>query len=184
MPGMEEFVAANTRSPLVNVCSKGFPIWHVLSATPPPPSLDKSALRKGQRGRPMFHSMRNCVGRPWADSRLRDRRKPSRLLPACAAVLVCGQFADLRTRPRSGRNELGAGPEYAHNLLAAWRQVVGCRLRLPRLGAVPAAPSVGQHQVISRRPRPWACEGRGNRSCLGFRSRWRVLSPLRFSPPG
>ena len=185
MPGMGEFVAANTRSPLVNVCSKGFPIWHVLSATPPPPSLDKSALRKGQRGRSIFHSMRNCVGRPRADSRLRDRRKFGRLLSADAAVLVCGRFADLRTRSRSGRNSPGAGPGYAHNLLvAAWRQVVGCRLRLPRLVAVPTAPSVGQHQVISRRPRPWACEGRGNRSCLGFRSRWRVLSPLRFSPPG
>ena len=183
MPGMGEFVAANTRSPLVNVCSKDFPIWHVLSATPPPPSLDKSALRKGRRGRPMFHSMWDCVGRPRAGGGLPDRRKPSRLLSADAAVLVCGQFADLRTRPRSGRNELDAGPEYAHNLLvAAWLRVVGCRLRLPRLGAVPAAPSVGQH--TSHRPRPWACEGRGNRSCLGFRSRWRVLSPLRFSPPG
>lgn len=68
--------------------------------------------------------MRNCVGRPRADSRLRDRRKFGRLLSADAAVLVCGRFADLRTRSRSGRNELGAGPEYAHNLLAAWLRVL------------------------------------------------------------
>jgi len=75
------------------------------------------------------------VGRPRAGGRLRDRRKPSRLLSADAAVLVCGRFADLRTRPRSGRNELGAGPEYAHNLLAAWLRVLavacGCRAQLP-----------------------------------------------------
>jgi len=65
------------------------------------------------------------VGRPRAGGRLRDRRKPSRLLSADAAVLVCRRFADLRTRPRSGRNELGAGPGYAHNLLvAAWLRVL------------------------------------------------------------
>ena len=46
-----------------------------------------------------------------------------------------------------------------HSLLAVWRQVVGCRLRLPRLVAVPAAPSIGQHQVISRRPHPGAVSG-------------------------
>ena len=47
---------------MVNGCSKGFPIWHVLSATPPPPSLNKNALRKGWCGRPMFHSMQGIRG--------------------------------------------------------------------------------------------------------------------------
>ena len=72
----------------------------------------------------MFHSMRNCVGRPRAGDGLPDRRKFGRLLSADAAVLVCRRFAVRCTRPRSGRNELGAGPEYAHNLLAAWLRVL------------------------------------------------------------
>ncbi|WP_314823067.1 hypothetical protein [Corynebacterium matruchotii] len=100
------------------------------------------------------------MGRPRATVGLRGRRKFGRPLPACAEVLACGQAPGRCTWPRLGRNSPGAGPGYAHNLLvAAWRQVVGCRLRLPRLGAVPAAPSVGQHQVISRRPHPEQCEG-------------------------
>jgi len=75
------------------------------------------------------------VGRPRAGGGLPDRRKFGRLLSACAEVLVCGRFAVRCTRPRSGRNELGAGPEYAHNLLAAWLRVLagGCgrRAQLP-----------------------------------------------------
>ena len=89
MPGMGEFVAANTRSPLVNVCSKGFPIWHVLSATPPPPSLDKSTLRKGQRGRPMFHSMQGMRGQ--TTGRQQAARSPKTQPPAvgrCRSVGV------------------------------------------------------------------------------------------------
>ncbi|WP_314535234.1 hypothetical protein [uncultured Corynebacterium sp.] len=108
--------------------------------------------------------MRNCVGRPRAGGRLRGRRKPSRLLSADAAVLVCGQFAGRHPRLRSGRNEPGAGPEYAHNLLAAWLQVLavacGCRAQLPCLPQSASART-------SRRPHPWACEGRGNWSCVG-----------------
>ena len=87
-----------------------------------------------------FIACRECVGRPRAGGGLPDRRKFYCPLPACAEVLVCRRFADLRTRPRSGRNELGAGPEYAHNLLvAAWLRVLAaasgylawlpCRLR-------------------------------------------------------
>ncbi|WP_314858226.1 hypothetical protein [uncultured Corynebacterium sp.] len=104
------------------------------------------------------------MGRPRAGGRLRGRRKPSRLLSADAAVLVCGQFAGRHPRLRSGRNEPGAGPEYAHNLLAAWLRVLavacGCHAQLP------CRPQSASART-SRRPHPCACEGRGNWSCVG-----------------
>ncbi|MFC2727416.1 hypothetical protein [Corynebacterium matruchotii] len=107
------------------------------------------------------------MGRPRATVGPPDRRKFGRLLPACAEVLVCRQTSGRCTWRRLGRSSPGAGLPRSHSLLAVWRQVVGCRLRLPRLVAVPAAPSVGQHQVISRRPRPWACEGARQPVMLG-----------------
>lgn len=181
MPGMGEFVAANTRSLLVNVCSKDFPIWHVLSATPPPPSLDKGALRKGRLGRLMFHSMQGIRGQ--TPGHCRAARSPKIWSPATPRCWCVGRpRADVRGGVWAAAHP-ARGCRAPHSLLAVWRQVVGCRLRLPRLVAVPATPSIDRYK--SWLPRSRAFEERGNRSCLGrFRSRWRVLSPLRFSPPG
>ena len=136
MPGMGEFVAADTQPSLVNVCSKDFPIWHVLSATPPPPSLDKSALRKGQRGRPMFHSMQGMRGQ--APGHCRAARSPIIWSPAtgmCRGVggwTVRGPVHMAALGPQLARRGAAALPIaclwYGGKWLAA---VSGCLTWLP-----------------------------------------------------